>query len=77
MTDDLAHELRVLARLMENKKTWIDFGEQDAAVLRKAAEQIETLRAVLRRIADPAVKFSDETKGLQEIARAAVKERGA
>jgi hypothetical protein len=36
MSDDLAHELRVLARLMENKAP-VTFREQDAAQLREAA----------------------------------------
>ena len=52
MSDDLAHDLRVIARLMENRKTRIDFGEQDAAILRKAAEAIETLRAALQAVVD-------------------------
>ena len=52
MSDDLALELRVLARLMENRKTRIDFGEQDAAVLRKAADEVGTLRAALQAVVD-------------------------
>ena len=52
MSDDLAHDLHVIARLMENRKTRIDFGEQDAAILRKAAEAIETLRAALQAVVD-------------------------
>jgi hypothetical protein len=47
MSDDIAHELRVIARLMENRKTRIDFGEQDAAQLRKAATELEDMRATL------------------------------
>jgi hypothetical protein len=35
MSDDLAHELRVIARLMETKAP-ITFKEQDAAQLRKS-----------------------------------------
>jgi predicted nucleic acid-binding Zn-ribbon protein len=42
MSDDLAHELRVLARLMENKAP-VRFREQDADHLRKAAAEIERL----------------------------------
>jgi hypothetical protein len=49
---EIAHDLRVIARLMENRKTRIDFGEQDAAVLRKAAEAIERLRAALQAVVD-------------------------
>jgi hypothetical protein len=41
---DLAHELRVLARLMEHKKSAVTFGAHDAAHLREAAETIEGLR---------------------------------
>jgi len=47
MSDDLAHELRVMARLMETKAS-ITWREQDAAQLRKAADEIERLRAALR-----------------------------
>jgi hypothetical protein len=74
MSDDLAHELRVIARLIETKAP-ASFGEQDATHLRKAACELERLRAVLRHIADPAEKMSGGARGLQEIARAALKEQ--
>jgi hypothetical protein len=71
---DLAHELRVVARLVETK-AFIHFGEQDATHLRKAAAELERLRSVLRHIADSTEKFSGGARGLQEIARAALKEQ--
>jgi hypothetical protein len=37
MSDDIAHELRVLARLMANKAP-VTFRAEDAAQLRKAAD---------------------------------------
>jgi hypothetical protein len=46
MSDELAHELRVIARLMENKAP-VTFREQDAAHLRKAAAELEDMRAIL------------------------------
>jgi hypothetical protein len=48
MTDkpDIVLELRTLARLIETKAT-VTFGEQDAAHLRKAANEIDDLRAAL------------------------------
>jgi hypothetical protein len=49
MSDELAHELRVLARLMENKAP-VTFTEQDAAHPREAADEIDRSRAALREI---------------------------
>jgi hypothetical protein len=47
MSDDLAHELRVIARLMETKVP-VTFRERDAAQLRKAAAEIERLSEAIR-----------------------------
>jgi hypothetical protein len=47
ISDDLAHELRVIARLMETKAP-VKFKEPDAAQLRKAAAEIESLRQAVR-----------------------------
>jgi hypothetical protein len=44
MSDELAHELRILARLT------VTFTEQDAAHLREAADEIDRSRAALREI---------------------------
>jgi hypothetical protein len=40
---DLAHKLRVIARLMAETKAPVIFEEQDAAKLRKAADELENL----------------------------------
>jgi hypothetical protein len=44
---DIAHELRVIARLMVETKAPVIFEEQDAAKLRKAADELEDLRAAM------------------------------
>jgi hypothetical protein len=44
---DIAHELRVIARLMVETKAPVIFEAQDAAKLRKAADELEHLRAAL------------------------------
>ena len=51
MRDDLAHELRVIAHLMETKAP-VTFREQDAAQLRKAADELESLRAAPQAVVD-------------------------
>jgi hypothetical protein len=66
MSDDLAHELRVLARLMENKK-------RASTLVSSMPLSCAKPRAVLQRIADPAEKCSEGAEGWQEIARAALK----
>jgi hypothetical protein len=44
---DIAHELRTLARLMVETKAPVIFEAQDAAKLRKAADEFENLYAAL------------------------------
>jgi hypothetical protein len=44
---DIVLELRTMARLIETKKASITFNEQDAAHLRKAAGELEVMRATL------------------------------
>jgi hypothetical protein len=44
---DIVLELRTMARLIETKKASITFNEQDAAHLRKAAGELEDMRATL------------------------------
>ena len=51
---DIAHELRVIARLMVETKAPVIFEAQDAAKLRKAATELEDMRATL----DKSAKFA-------------------
>jgi hypothetical protein len=55
--DDIALELRTIARLMENKAP-VTFREQDAATLRKAAAELEDMRAVMDQSAKLAIQLS-------------------
>ena len=49
--DDCVLELRTLARLIETN-TPVVWREQDAAQLRKAADELESLRAALQAVVD-------------------------
>ena len=60
---DLAHESRVIARLMVEPKAPVIFEERDAAKLRKAADELESLYAALdqcSRLAYSAVRAERE-----------------
>jgi hypothetical protein len=46
---DIILELRTLARLMVETKAPAIFEEQDAAILRKAADELEDMRAIMDR----------------------------
>ena len=66
MSDDLAYKLCLLARLMENKAP-VTFQEQDAAQLRKAADEIAHLRSALKEILQTREEERNDTKCLMQV----------